>query len=95
MVGIISKKERFINKGKNIGKRNETTIQEQAELEDGLNDLYLEWQDEQMMRDFKDEAEDLIRKVIEQEDFVFLFFVCASVRSFLFLGLGRRLNGEE
>ena len=43
--------------------------QEQAELEDGLNDLYLEWSDEQMMRDFKDEAEDLIRKVIEQEDF--------------------------
>ena len=38
MVGIISKKERFINNGKNIGKRNETTIQEQAELE--LHSLY-------------------------------------------------------
>ena len=38
MVGIISKKERFINNGKNIGKKNETTIQEQAELE--LSYLY-------------------------------------------------------
>lgn len=38
MVGIISKKERFINNGKNIGKVNETTIIEQTHLE--INSLY-------------------------------------------------------
>ena len=42
--------------------------QEQAELEDSLSDLYLEWSDEQMMRDFKDEAEDLIRKVLVDDE---------------------------
>ena len=54
----------FFNSGEfgGLGRR------EEAELEESLSDLYLEWQDEQMMRDFKNEAEDLIRKVIVDDE---------------------------
>jgi hypothetical protein len=37
-------------------------------LEEELDEAYMTWRDEQMMRDFKDEAEDLVRKVIEDEE---------------------------
>jgi hypothetical protein len=32
-------------------------------LQDGLDEKYMEWQDEQMQRAFRDEAEDLVRKI--------------------------------
>jgi hypothetical protein len=37
-------------------------------LEEELDEAYMTWRDEQMMRDFADEAEDLVRKVIEDEE---------------------------
>ena len=40
-------------------------------LQEQLDEAYFEWQDEQMMRDFKEEAEDLIKKVmIDEKDWV-------------------------
>jgi len=40
--------------------------QERA-LQEGLDEKYYEWYDEQMIKDFSDEAEDLIRKVLVDE----------------------------
>jgi hypothetical protein len=40
--------------------------QERA-LQEGLDEQYYEWYDEQMIKDFTDEAEDLIRKVLVDE----------------------------
>ena len=40
--------------------------QERA-LQEGLDEQYYEWHDEQMIKDFKDEAEDLIRKIIVED----------------------------
>jgi len=37
-------------------------------LQEGLDEKYYEWQDEQMYEAFRDEQEDLIKKVIEDED---------------------------
>ena len=40
-------------------------------LQEKLDEAYFEWQDEQMYRDFKEEAEDLIKKVmIDEKDWV-------------------------
>ena len=39
------------------------------QLQEGLDEKYMEWVDEEMYRAFKGEAEDLIKKVIEDEDF--------------------------
>jgi hypothetical protein len=40
-------------------------------LQEKLDELYFEWHDEQMMRDFREEAEDLIKKVmIDEKDWV-------------------------
>ena len=38
-------------------------------LQEGLDEKYYEWHDEEMYRAFRDEQEDLIKKVIEDEDF--------------------------
>jgi hypothetical protein len=53
----------FFNNGEygNLSPRQERALQE------GLDEQYYEWYDEQMHKDFKDEAEDLIRKVIVDE----------------------------
>ena len=40
--------------------------QERA-LQDGLDEQYFEWHDEQMYKDFREEADDLIRKVLVDE----------------------------
>ena len=41
------------------------------QLQEKLDEAYYEWHDEQMMRDFKEEAEDLIKKVmIDEKDWV-------------------------
>ena len=39
------------------------------ELQEGLDEKYYEWNDEQMYRAFKEEQEDLIKKIIEEDDF--------------------------
>jgi len=41
---------------------------QESRLEDGLNEKYYEWYDERMRDAFDEEAEDLVRKVIEEED---------------------------
>jgi hypothetical protein len=38
-------------------------------LQEGLDEKYYEWQDEQMYEAFRDEAEDLIKKIIVEDDF--------------------------
>ena len=42
--------------------------QQADRLREQLDEAYYEWNDEQMYKDFKDEAEDLIRKVFVDED---------------------------
>jgi hypothetical protein len=42
--------------------------QERA-LQDGLDEQYYEWQDEKMYEAFRDEQEDLVKKIIEEDDF--------------------------
>ena len=37
-------------------------------LQEQLDEAYMEWLDEEMIKDFKDEADDLIRKVLADED---------------------------
>jgi hypothetical protein len=44
------------------------SAREESRLEDGLNEQYYEWYDERMYDAFRDEAEDLVRKVIQEED---------------------------
>jgi hypothetical protein len=41
---------------------------QEGRLQDGLDQQYMEWQDERMRDAFDEEAEDLVRKVIEEED---------------------------
>jgi hypothetical protein len=41
---------------------------QEGQLQDGLDQQYMEWQDERMRDAFDEEAEDLIRKVITDED---------------------------
>jgi hypothetical protein len=44
---------------------------EAENLQEKLDEAYFEWQDEQMMRDFREEAEDLVKKVmIDEKDWV-------------------------
>ena len=38
-------------------------------LQNGLDEKYMEWVDEKMYEAFRDEAEDLIKKIIEEDDF--------------------------
>ena len=38
-------------------------------LQEGLDEKYYEWHDEKMYEAFRDEAEDLIKKIIEEDDF--------------------------
>jgi Putative amidoligase enzyme len=38
-------------------------------LQEGLDEKYYEWHDDEMYRAFRDEQEDLIKKVIEEDDF--------------------------
>jgi hypothetical protein len=40
---------------------------QEARLQEGLDEQYYEWYDEQMLKDFSNEAEDLIRKVMVDE----------------------------
>ena len=40
---------------------------QEARLQEGLDEQYYEWFDEQMYKDFREEAEDLIRKVLVDE----------------------------
>jgi hypothetical protein len=40
----------------------------ERELRNGLDEMYMEWYDEQMYDAFRDEAEELIKKVIEDEE---------------------------
>ena len=42
---------------------------EATKLQEGLDEMYYEWHDEQMYSAFRDEAEDLIKKIIEEDDF--------------------------
>jgi hypothetical protein len=42
--------------------------QERA-LQEGLDEQYYEWQDEKMREAFQDEQEDLVKKIIEEDDF--------------------------
>jgi hypothetical protein len=41
---------------------------QESRLQEGLDEQYMEWQDERMRDAFDEEAEDLVRKVIEEED---------------------------
>ena len=41
---------------------------EAEKLQEGLDEKYYEWQDEQMYNAFRDEAEDLIKKIIVEDD---------------------------
>jgi hypothetical protein len=44
---------------------------QQERLRDNLDEVYMEWMDEQMMQDFKQEAEDLVKKVmIDEKDWI-------------------------
>ena len=44
---------------------------QQERLQDNLDEAYMEWYDEQMIQDFKQEADDLIKKVmIDEKDWV-------------------------
>jgi len=53
----------FFNNGEYGG----LTQRQEARLQEGLDEQYYEWYDEQMQKDFADEAEDLIRKVLVDE----------------------------
>jgi hypothetical protein len=53
----------FFNNGEYGG----LNARQEARLQDGLDEQYYEWYDEQMLKDFSDEAEDLIRKVLVDE----------------------------
>jgi hypothetical protein len=53
----------FFNNGEYGG----MTQRQEARLQEGLDEQYYEWYDEQMIKDFTDEAEDLIRKVLVDE----------------------------
>ena len=53
----------FFNNGEYGG----LTQRQEARLQEGLDEQYYEWYDEQMHKDFTDEAEDLIRKVMVDE----------------------------
>ena len=44
---------------------------QQERLRDNLDEVYMEWMDEQMMQDFKQEAEDLVKQVmIDEKDWI-------------------------
>ena len=53
----------FFNNGEYGG----LTSRQEARLQEGLDEQYYEWYDEQMHKDFREEAEDLIRKVMVDE----------------------------
>jgi len=53
----------FFNNGEYGG----LTSRQEARLQEGLDEQYYEWYDEQMYKDFREEAEDLIRKVMVDE----------------------------
>lgn len=50
------------------GDYGDLSSREAEQLNDGLNEKYYEWYDERMMDAFRDEAEDLVRAVIQEED---------------------------
>jgi hypothetical protein len=62
-VGSISQIIEFFNNGEYGG----LSSRQEARLQEQLDEAYYEWYDEQMQSDFKDEAEDLIRKVLVDE----------------------------
>ena len=51
----------------NDGEYGGLSQRQERSLQDGLDEQYMEWYDEQMQKDFRDEAEDLIRKVLVDE----------------------------
>jgi hypothetical protein len=53
----------FFNNGEYGG----LSQRQEARLQEGLDEQYYEWYDEQMIKDFSDEAEELIRKVLVDE----------------------------
>jgi hypothetical protein len=53
----------FFNNGEYGG----LSQRQEARLQEGLDEQYYEWYDEQMYKDFREEAEDLIRKVMVDE----------------------------
>jgi hypothetical protein len=46
-----------------------TSGRDLSNLQEGLDEQYYEWHDEKMYEAFRDEQEDLIKKVIEEDDF--------------------------
>lgn len=50
------------------GDYSDMSSREADQLNDGLNEKYYEWYDERMMDAFRDEAEDLVRTVIKEDD---------------------------
>jgi hypothetical protein len=46
-----------------------TSGRDLSNLQEGLDEKYMEWHDDQMYSAFRDEAEDLIKKIIEEDDF--------------------------
>ena len=46
-----------------------TSGRDLSNLQDNLDEKYMEWVDEKMYEAFRDEAEDLIKKIIEEDDF--------------------------
>jgi len=51
----------------NDGEYGGLSSRQESNLQNGLDEQYMEWYDEQMIKDFSNEAEDLIRKVMVDE----------------------------
>jgi hypothetical protein len=51
----------------NDGEYGGLSSRQESNLQNGLDEQYMEWYDEQMQKDFSNEAEDLIRKVLVDE----------------------------
>jgi len=51
----------------NDGEYGGLSSRQESNLQNGLDEQYMEWYDEQMQKDFSNEAEDLIRKVMVDE----------------------------